>query len=127
MEELSRWECLALLAHHSVGRIGVSIAALPSVVPVNYTFDGERVLLGTGHGTKLAAALRDAVVCFEIDEVDAERECGWSVLVTGVARQLTGDAEVEARALLRPSWAGPAADHVMAIDTELVTGRRLTP
>jgi hypothetical protein len=48
--------------------------------------------------------------------VDPVRHCGWSVSVTGVA------AEAE-----DPAGPDPAADEVvLAISTELVSGRRIT-
>jgi len=126
LEVLDRHECLRLLAGHSVGRVGLSKGALPVILPVNFYLDGERVLVRTGFGTKLAAAMRNAVVCLEVDEIDPVYHAGWSVLVTGTARELVGEEAERAMALpLRP-WSGHG-DHVIAIDIELVSGRRLDP
>ena len=36
LEVLSREECLSLMATVSVGRLGVSIDALPAILPVNF-------------------------------------------------------------------------------------------
>ena len=36
----------------------VSVGALPVILPVNSLCDGERILIRTGDGTKLAAAAR---------------------------------------------------------------------
>ena len=126
LEVLDRDECLRLLATQAVGRVGLSSGALPVILPVNFHLDGDRILVRTGFGTKLAAAMRNAVVCFEVDQIDQTYHSGWSVLVTGTARELTG-AEAEA-ALAKPvrPWSGHG-DHVVAIQIELVSGRRLDP
>jgi len=89
LEVLSRSECLRLLATTPVGRVALSIGALPVVLPVNFALDGESVVFRTGPGSKLEAATRQAVVAFQADHVDLADETGWSVLLTGVARPST--------------------------------------
>jgi nitroimidazol reductase NimA-like FMN-containing flavoprotein (pyridoxamine 5'-phosphate oxidase superfamily) len=42
METLDRAECLRLLEAATVGRIGVSIGALPVILPVNFAGGGGR-------------------------------------------------------------------------------------
>jgi uncharacterized protein len=123
-EALPVEECRRLLADRQLGRIGLSVGALPVVLPVNYVVDGERVVVRTGAGSKLAAAMRGAVVCVEIDEVDADARTGWSVLVTGVASEVTG-AEAERLSDLLDPWSPSAGEHVIAITIELVSGRRI--
>jgi nitroimidazol reductase NimA-like FMN-containing flavoprotein (pyridoxamine 5'-phosphate oxidase superfamily) len=126
LEVLSRDACLRLLATATLGRVGVSSGALPSVVPVNFRFDGRQILIRTGMGTKLDAAASNAVVAFEVDEIDPVAHTGWSVMVTGVARELTDPGELAA-AQTPPlaRWAPGDGHRVMAISTELVSGRRI--
>lgn len=128
LEVLSRDACLRLLATATLGRVGVSSGALPSVLPVNFRFDGRQILIRTGLGTKLDAAVLNAVVAFEVDEIDPVAHTGWSVMVTGVARELTDVGEL-ARAQVPPlaRWAPGGEDRVIAISTELVSGRRIVP
>jgi nitroimidazol reductase NimA-like FMN-containing flavoprotein (pyridoxamine 5'-phosphate oxidase superfamily) len=127
LEILGRDECLQLLAGSSVGRVAVSVGALPVILPVNFLCDGDRILIRTGEGTKLAAAARDAVVAFEIDHVDPFSHAGWSVCVTGVAREIRDDKELtRIAALPLPHWTPNGVGHVVAISLELVTGRRIT-
>jgi len=128
LEVLGRDACLRLLASATLGRVGVSSGALPTVVPVNFRFDGRRILIRTGVGTKLDAAIANAVVAFEVDEIDPVAHTGWSVMVTGVARELTDPGELAAaRTPPLARWA-PGNDHrVIAISTELVSGRRIVP
>src|SRR6516165_11352239 len=79
LEILDRAECLHLLSGSVLGRIAVTVGALPVILPVNFLLDGDRILIRTGKGTKLEAATRDAVVAFEVDDVEPFSHSGWSV------------------------------------------------
>jgi nitroimidazol reductase NimA-like FMN-containing flavoprotein (pyridoxamine 5'-phosphate oxidase superfamily) len=126
LEVLDRAECLRLLSHGSLGRVAVSMSALPVILPVNYLLDGELILIRTGAGTKLAAAARNAVVAFEVDEGDPIGHTGWSVSVTGTAKEITDRDDLERIATLPlPHWAPNGVGHVIALSTDLVTGRRI--
>lgn len=125
---LDRDECLRLLGTSTLGRIGLTTGALPAVLPVNFWFDGKQILIRTGAGTKLAAATRDAVVAFEVDDMDPVRHTGWSVMVTGIAHHLTDPADLDRVADLPVArWAPRGGGHVVAIDPELISGRRIDP
>lgn len=128
LEVLSREDCLRLLATATLGRVGISSGALPSVLPVNFRFDGRQILIRTCPGTKLAAAVDNAVVAFEVDEIEPVAHAGWSVMVTGMAREVTDPRElatVQTPPLAR--WAPGDHHRVIAISTELVSGRRIVP
>lgn len=56
VEKLTRAQCLELIATVPVGRIGVSIRALPVILPVNFVLVGENIVFRTIPGTKLDAA-----------------------------------------------------------------------
>ncbi|MGQ0434088.1 MAG: pyridoxamine 5'-phosphate oxidase family protein [Microthrixaceae bacterium] len=123
---LDEAECLRLLAGATLGRIGVTSGALPAVLPVNFWFDGTQILFRTGPGTKLAAATQEAVVAFEVDEMDPLWHTGWSVMVTGVARHITDPAKV-ARLATMPiaRWAPRGGGQIVSITPELISGRRI--
>ncbi|MEW6470825.1 MAG: pyridoxamine 5'-phosphate oxidase family protein [Actinomycetota bacterium] len=126
LEVLSAEECHDLLRRNTVGRVGVSFAALPAIFPVNYAvLDGDVVFL-TGDGTKLRAALAQAVVVFEVDDFDATVPSGWSVMAVGVAHEITDPAELAAarKLRLRP-FAGGDRTHFVRVHPELVSGRRI--
>jgi nitroimidazol reductase NimA-like FMN-containing flavoprotein (pyridoxamine 5'-phosphate oxidase superfamily) len=128
LEVLSRDACLRLLATATLGRVGVSVDALPRVLPVNFRFDGGRILIRTGTGTKLDAAADNAVVAFEVDEIDPVAHTGWSVVVTGMARELTDAGELAAaQAPPLARWAPGSGHRLIAISTDLVSGRRIVP
>jgi nitroimidazol reductase NimA-like FMN-containing flavoprotein (pyridoxamine 5'-phosphate oxidase superfamily) len=125
---LSRADALGLLAGESIGRVGVTVGALPAILPVNYGMLDGMIVFRTAPGTKLSAAVQEAVVAFEVDHADSHARAGWSVLVVGHARRIT-DAELleRVRALeLRP-WAPGQRDHFVQISPEMVTGRRINP
>ena len=123
---LSREESLRLLATAHIGRVGLSAAALPVVLPVNFAVDGDEIAIRTAPGTKLDAALRNAVVAFEVDDFDPIYHTGWSVMVTGMARQLTSPEELRrAQALPLRAWAPGVHDSFIAIPAQLVSGRRI--
>jgi nitroimidazol reductase NimA-like FMN-containing flavoprotein (pyridoxamine 5'-phosphate oxidase superfamily) len=126
LEVLDEAECRRLLSRSSLGRLAVTSGALPVIVPVNFLLDGDRILVRTGEGTKLDAAVRDAVVAFEIDNTEPFSHAGWSVCVTGVAREVRDEAELERIARLPlPHWAPNGVGHVMAISMEVLSGRRI--
>jgi len=127
LEVLDRVECLRLLALATLGRIGFTSGALPSVLPINFHLDRDRILVRTGRGSKLDAALQNAVVAFEVDDFDPIYHSGWSVAVTGVAREVSDSAELDAAHKLPIARWAPAGDEaVLAISTEFVSGRRIT-
>ena len=125
--ELGRQECLRLMAKASIGRIVYTRRALPAVLPINFTLDGDgTVLLRTSTASELVRAIDDAVVAFEADDVDVARHSGWSVVVTGTATVVTDPAEHERLARTGPvSWVPAPQEVYVRIDPELVTGREL--
>ena len=120
LEVLDREECLHLLATSAVGRVAVTIGALPVILPVNFRMLDNRVVFRTAVGTKLDAATCDAVVAFEVDHIDPTAQTGWSVMVTGIAREtamLDGPDT--------PDWAPPGDCRLVEISTDMVSGRRV--
>ena len=125
LEVLGREECLRLLRRQALGRIGLTSGALPLVLPVNYALAGDGIVLRTGRGTKLRAATERTVVAFEVDEVDPGGWLGWSVVVTGVAEEVTDPAEVARyRCLPLGPWSPGKEERFVRISTDIVTGRR---
>lgn len=127
VEVLSEDECLALLAEGRVGRVGVTIAAMPAILPVNYALLGRTIVFRTAAGTKLRAALAHTVIAFEVDHIDDQSHAGWSVLVVGMAQELTGRQRDEALALPLDPWAEGERDHFVGVAPDVVSGRRLHP
>jgi uncharacterized protein len=124
--ELTRTECLDLLRVARIGRVGVSIDALPAIFPVFLTVVDVSVVFRTVPGTKLRAATDGVIVAVEVDEYDDDAGEGWSVLVRGVAHELIdGDLAEIARSRLSRGWIDGAPEHLVVVSADLVTGRRL--
>ena len=122
LEQISREECLHLLATLSVGRVAVPTAqGSPLVVPVNYLLDGEVVVFRTDPGSKLYG-LRQHPVSFQVDSIDPFRRTGWSVLVQGVAYDAT---PVEVEHLTVEPWTGGEKQHWVRLVPLEVSGRRI--
>lgn len=127
LEVLDRTECLRLLGTTTLGRIGLTVGALPWILPVNFRRVGDRVLIRTGWSSKFEAAARNAVVAFQTDDFDRHERSGWSVLVTGIARDITDEDVDELERTRLIGQAPPGEGRVMAISTALISGRRIMP
>ncbi|MDA8045964.1 MAG: pyridoxamine 5'-phosphate oxidase family protein [Actinomycetota bacterium] len=125
LELLTEEQCRALLPTEAIGRIGVTIGALPAIFPVNYQMVGQDIVFRTGTATNLRAAVEGGVVGFEVDHVDPSAHEGWSVLVVGVARRLTDGERAELGDLGLSPWAGPDRANMVRIHPEMTSGRRI--
>lgn len=127
LELLTERECRELLTTEQVGRVGVSVGALPAIFPVNYRMVDGDIVFRTGEGLKHRAALRGSVVGFEVDRIDAATMSGWSVLVVGVANEVDADPNGSGPYAGIRSWAGGDRRHLVRIHPEVVSGRRIPP
>jgi nitroimidazol reductase NimA-like FMN-containing flavoprotein (pyridoxamine 5'-phosphate oxidase superfamily) len=125
LEVLDRDECLRLLALATLGRIGFTSGALPMVLPIDFHLDGERIVVRAAQGSMLDAALHNSVVAFEVDNFDAISHAGWSVAVTGLAAKITDQNHLDQVRQQRVAHTARFGDDVViAISTELMSGRR---
>ena len=124
IQHLSREECLRLLASERLGRVSLSIGALPLILPVHYVLHDDHVVLRIGAGTRLSAALKGSVVGFEVDGENADATAGWSVLIVGHAVELRDQQALEeARSLALSSWTPGGHDEFVIISTTRASGR----
>src|SRR5437870_10294549 len=98
IEVLDEQQCQQLLASKDIGRIAFSVHGETEVFPVNYAADGSTVVFRTGEGTKLQLAVM-LRVAFEVDDWDAATGVGWSVVIKGVAEEITSGIDPFAMAL----------------------------
>jgi hypothetical protein len=126
IEVLGEDECRALLAQETVGRIGLSVDALPAILPVNYAMVEGSIVFRTGEGGKLRAAVCRTIVAFEVDHIDPIRAEGWSVLVVGMAEPVAASAQMPGSAIPTP-WAGGPRQQLVRIRPEVISGRRVIP
>lgn len=119
-------ECRFLLGSKKVGRVVFTDRALPSALPVNYRLTKDGIVFRTDPSGRLARLLDgvgNAVLGFEVDDVDETVESGWSVLVVGLAVRLP---EQDVRQLendgLR-AWGAEDASAFIRIPVDRVSGR----
>ncbi len=125
VEILGEDECRRLIATAKVGRVAVCIDAVPVVVPVTFAVVGGDIMFFTGAGTKLDAAKERRTVSFEVDEIDAGAERGWSVLVVGPASLASLAAKARAEALGLYPWAAGDRQLLVQIRPISLSGRRI--
>jgi nitroimidazol reductase NimA-like FMN-containing flavoprotein (pyridoxamine 5'-phosphate oxidase superfamily) len=91
MDTLSREESLELLDTSLVAHIGFISDDSPYVTPMSYVRDGDRLLFRTEAGKKLDALRSNPAVCVEVSVFDDQTGDWASVIVTGVASEVTDD------------------------------------
>jgi nitroimidazol reductase NimA-like FMN-containing flavoprotein (pyridoxamine 5'-phosphate oxidase superfamily) len=126
LRELSRDECLELLATKSVGRVAYCTPDGPEVLPLNYVVDDGTLLFRTSPHSALGRHLRLDVAAFQVDEIDDYTESGWSVLVRGAVEPLSTDDLPAADRRPRPWVEGMRPLH-LRLTPRTITGRRLLP
>ena len=94
---------------------------------MNFALADGLIVLRTAADTTVARKVNDAIVAFEVDDLDTATSSGWSVVVTGRATRVT-DPELITRyqeVPLRP-WTPGERDQFVVITTEVVEGRRVS-
>lgn len=114
-----------MLAGRSLGRVALSRHALPTVVPVTYRLAGQNVVFEVC--SPYLAGVCDAVVAFEVDDVDPVTRSGWSVVAVGLAHQVAADAADRGAESfgLDPSD-GRLDGQLVRLSTECLSGWRMT-
>jgi len=116
---LSERECWELLATVSVGRLALSVRALPVILPVQYYLNGRRLAVCLGHHALPERALDDTIIAFAADSIDRVTRSGWSVQVQGrsvIADGLRIDTDC--------GWPASAAQ-VVQIQPGTISGHRV--
>lgn len=122
-------ECQELLRSESFGRLGVIVDHEPLIIPVNYALDRGVVVLRKKPGSTLLNA-QHTNVSFEVDRIDATTRTGWSVLVRGLAEEVTPDHDAgivgRTRATGLEPWAPGEDFRWVRIIPHGISGRRIT-
>lgn len=127
--ELTREECLELLAAHRFGRLAVVMRNdVPLIRPVNYVFDrpSQSVVFRTARGSKLNALAHASKAVFEIDGIDEQARTGWSVIVQGSTEEITSVSDIgRLESLGLDPWAPGYKPEWVRIRAGTVSGRRI--
>ena len=127
-EVLAFDECVRLLQTVAVGRLAWVRAGSPVIVPVNYAWDGEAIVIRSDPGTKLFE-LKRSDAAFEVDDIDAPTKSGWSILAVGTPYEV--DPEHWPAHATPPDqlglevWAPGSKDHWIRLVPRNLSGRRL--
>jgi nitroimidazol reductase NimA-like FMN-containing flavoprotein (pyridoxamine 5'-phosphate oxidase superfamily) len=126
LEILTEHQCRELLATRDLGRIAFPLDGETEIFPVNYSTDGTIVVFRTAPGTKLAESTLTRVA-FEVDDWDAAAQVGWSVVLKGIAQEVTAGTDPFSAAL-RTRNVEPLApgehEHWIAVYPAQLSGRR---
>lgn len=128
-EVLNRNECIRLLALGAggIGRVGLVDSQGVVIQPVNYRMLDHDIMIQVGVGSMLDAARNEAIVAFEIDEVDTAAGKAWSVFVRGLATVLDEhDVSEGARPLGGQPLVPEPGSSFVRIRTDVLTGRRFS-
>lgn len=93
-EVLSASECDELLASTPVGRVAFILGGEPHILPVNYRYVDQTIVIRSTTGSKMEAAEMHRRFAFEIDEWDTDTRRGWSVLAHGMGTVEQDEAEI---------------------------------
>lgn len=127
IQYLTEDEALVLAATAPVGRVVYTRDAIPAAHLVNFKLDGKDVIFKTRKGAKFAAVLADALIAFEVDEIDPATRSGWTVTLTGRSRMVTEPEEQERLLELDVDPWLPGREYFVRVMTAAVTGRRVSP
>lgn len=125
LEVLDEHECFRLLASTQLGRVALTVGALPVILPVHYALLDHDPVFRTDHGAKLMAASAGNILALEADDADPVNHHGWSVLVTGPAEVLHDGPDLErAKQLPLEPWVG-RGEVFVRVKAVMVSGRRV--
>lgn len=132
LETLSEADCLRLIEPGGIGRLVFAGQWDLTVLPVNYKMHDGAILFRTAQNGSTEEDLRTGIgnaeyrVAFEVDDIDAVRREGWSVLVQGPAHHLDSEGErAGAQAAGVEPWPDGEREHYIRITPVRVTGRRI--
>ncbi len=119
-------ECRRLIAPGGIGRIAFGTVSGPVVLPVNFAYFDDTLVVRTAEGTVIDGHA-DGPVALEVDRIDEALCQGWSVLVRGQAHRVAHPAElrrVQEEAAVWP-WPGGDREVYVRITLGTITGRRV--
>jgi hypothetical protein len=115
---LPEQECWRLLAMVSVGRLALSVRALPVIVPVQYYLSGRRLAVCLGHHELSERSLDETIIAFAADSIDPAARSGWSV-------QVQGRSVIPRGLRIGTDCGWPAAAQVVEIQPGTISGHRV--
>jgi len=113
-----------------VGRVGITVGALPVILPVFYCVVDELIIFRATRGSKLSTATDNTVIAFEAGDYQEATDRGWSVIAQGMARIVTEPDELTVLGSLPLRLIANGdmdADRFVAIAPTRISGRTIEP
>jgi uncharacterized protein len=123
LKGLSRHECLSHLASAHVGRVGISLQAMPAVLPVAFKLRDESILFSVSPGSPLAQAAENSVIAFQVDDFDHLSRTGWTVMGVGVSK--SAPLSTPTLAAPEPWVTGEEGGRFLELQFDLLTGHEV--
>ena len=118
-EAMTAEQCRRLLASTHIGRIALTVGALPVVLPVQYALDADHLLVRTPGHHDVGRGVDGQVVGFEADQLDLDHGAGWCVSVTGTVHVVDRHGDV---GTVHP-WFSDGM--LLSLDTDVIAGHRI--
>jgi hypothetical protein len=118
-DQFDEQECLALLGRTQLGRVAVSLAAVPVVFPVRYALEDRSVIMAVTI-EELAKALDGAIAALQADGYDEDSGRRWTALAIGPTQRLAPDSIPVRPPASGGEWAGREMVHLLP---QILTGR----
>lgn len=124
--ELGPEECRELLSAGVIGRLAFATPDGPRIVPLNYAIVDDTIVLRTTPYSEVARYAVGTEAAFEVDELNHQRQTGWSVVAVGRIEEMSVAELQELRSLWVPRpWAGGLRNVYLRLRWRQLTGRRL--
>jgi uncharacterized protein len=120
-------QCVTRLSWLSIGRVSVSINAMPVVVPVRFVLDGDSVLFRAPLDDALVAACDGAVIAFEVGDIASlgTTAPSWSVQLLGIGSRLDERDFLRVSSLGSLGASGPDLNQIVRLPTARLHGHEL--
>lgn len=124
-ESLPTAACMTLLRSVPAGRLVYTENALPAVLQVTFAILAGEVVIPTG-GDPWFRRFDGGVLAFETGAVDPSTRSGWTVLVIGHARLVSGlEGLHDVNDVSAIPWDPSVGGDCLVIDGERITGHRI--
>lgn len=124
--DMSAQECRDRIVTGGVGRVAFCGPDGPELYPVNFTVVGGDIVFRVAPYTRLGTGIDGRRVVFEVDDIDVERQSGWSVVVKGSARAVDDPDEVVSLRRQGPEpWAPGQRQQYVRVSAHTMSGRHV--
>ena len=116
-DEIPVAECWDLLRTVTIGRLALSMGALPAILPVQFHVDGAELAVCLGHQTVAERNINEVIVALAADHISSDMT-GWSIQVQGQTRIHRSDG-------LPLDCGQPAGGQLLRLRPATISGARI--